>query len=83
MRNEKVIELSDLYLSCFISVKTQQEPELIFRNGTGFFTFPETPEVLEAIKGYQANEDIPIFSFISTFKRIRGKLYAGKNGRSF
>jgi len=79
MKNGKVIELSDLYLSCFISVKTQQEPELIFKNGTGFFTFPETPEVINAIREYQSNENIPVFSFVNTFKRLRGKLYAGKN----
>jgi len=84
MANGKAtIELTDIWLSTFVTVQTGQEPQLIFRDGTGYFCFRDDPRVLNAIKDFQSNGIVRVFDYISTFKRIRGKLYAGKNGGSF
>jgi hypothetical protein len=84
MANGKAtIELTDIWLSTFVTVQTGQEPQLVFRDGTGYFCFKDDPMVLNAIKDFQSNGIVRVFDYITSFKRLRGKLYAGKNGKFF
>jgi hypothetical protein len=84
MANGKAtIELTDIWLSTFVTVQTGQEPQLIFRGETGYFLFKDEPMVLDAIRDFQGNGIVRVFDYISAFKKLRGRLYSGKNGKSF
>jgi hypothetical protein len=77
------IELTDIWLSTFVTLQTGQEPQLVFRDGTGYFCFRDDPRVLNAIKDFQSNGIVRVFDFINAFKKLRARLYSGKNGKSF
>jgi hypothetical protein len=83
MENVKAIEVTDLWLATFITLKTRQEPQLIFRDGTGYFCFKDDPMVLDVIRDFQSNGTVRVFDYINAFKKLRGRLYSGKNGKSF
>jgi hypothetical protein len=77
MAEAKVLNLLDIHVSSFLSLHGI-EPVLEHRSGKVIFTFPATDEVYRLMNRFNSDEAVPVASFVTTLKTLRGKMLTAK-----
>lgn len=79
MKEAKVFNLLDIHVSAFLSLHGI-EPTLEQKNGKIVFTFPASEQVYRLMNRFNGDEDVPVASFCTTLKALRGQMLTAKEG---
>ncbi len=79
MQTEKTFKTLDLYFAAFLSLQGIQ-PQLQSINGRVTFAFTVSDDFCRPSDLFNGNEPIPVASFITAVKTLRGQMLTLKNG---
>lgn len=74
---QKYLSILDIYLSAFLSFHGI-EPTLENRNGKIVFLFDNSDELYRLIDRFNSDEEVPVNSFATQVKTLKGKLLTEK-----
>lgn len=69
------IPVMDIYQATFLDYQGIH-PNLIKEGTRVIFLFPNNPTVLEKIKAYQQNPEIPVLDFVHNLRKLRSQMLA-------
>lgn len=78
MKKETEINLLDINLSAFLSLHGVP-PRLERQNSKIVFTFPATEVVYRLMNRFNRDEDVPVASFCTTLKTLRGQMLTARS----
>lgn len=78
MRAEKTFKTLDLYFSAFLALHGIQ-PQLQNVNSRVTFAFPVSDDFYQLSDLFNSNEPVPVASFITAVKTLRGQMLTLKN----
>lgn len=76
----KTYQTLDLYISAYLTLCGIQ-PELQVTNGRVIFVFPQSDDLYRLLSNYNSNIDIPVISFVTTVKMLRGRMLSMRGQR--
>jgi hypothetical protein len=79
MKEAKELNLLDIHLSAFLS-HHGLDPRLEQINGKIVFTFPASEQVYRLMNRFNGDEDVPVASFCTKLKTLRGRMLTAKEG---
>lgn len=80
MTETKTLSTLDLYMASFLAFHGI-EPLLETTNSRVVFTFPVTDELYRLLARFNSNENIPVTSFVTTVKMLRGRMLSMRGQR--
>jgi hypothetical protein len=78
MKEAKELNLLDIHISAFLSLHGVA-PKLEQKNGKIVFTFPASEQVYRLMNRFNGDEDVPVASFCTTLKALRGQMLTAKS----
>ena len=80
MTETKTLQILDLYMASFLSLHGI-EPSLENNNGRVVFTFQVSDDLYKLMVRFNSNENIPVTSFVTTVKMLRGRMLSMRGQR--
>ena len=80
MAETKTLQTLDLYMASFLAFHGIN-PSLEVANGKVIFVFPATDGLYGLITKYNFDENIPVNSFVTSVKMLRGKMLSMRGQR--
>jgi len=71
---EKEITISDVWIASFITAVVGIQPTLKIQNQLVVFCFPENKKVAEAIKLFQMDYPVPVYSYVRAYKNLKASM---------
>ena len=78
MKKDNEINLLDIHISAFLSLHGVP-PKLEQQNNRIVFTFPATALVYRLMNRFNRDEDVPVASFCTTLKTLRGQMLTARS----
>jgi len=80
MTETKTLQILDLYMAAFLALHGI-EPALDNNNGRVVFTFQVSDDLYKLMVRFNSNENIPVTSFVTTVKMLRGRMLSMRGQR--
>ncbi|MCL4492492.1 MAG: DUF5659 domain-containing protein [Nitrospirae bacterium] len=77
---KKVFSTLDIYLSAFLALHGIS-PKLEIHNGRVTFNFVASDELYEKALDYNSNSPVPVASFVTSVKALRGQMLTMRDKR--
>lgn len=78
MKPAKELNLLDIHLSAYL-IFHGIDPILGQKNGKIIFIFPANEKVYQLMNRFNGDEDVPVASFCTTLKALRGQMLTAKS----
>ena len=80
MKEEKIFETLDIYLSSYLALNGIQ-PKIEVQNGRVTFNFIVSDELYRLTTLYNSNEPVPVADFVTNVKALRGRMLSLRGQR--
>jgi hypothetical protein len=77
---KRKLQFLDIYLSAYLSL-CGIPPKLETNNGKVVFVFPATDDVYRLLSDYNSDVEIPVVSFVTQVKALRGQMLTMRGQR--